>query len=94
MEVEVIDNTEKKSFELDLPDGSTATAYYRVDDEGRLVLTHTEVPPEFWGLGIATQLAKGAFDLMRRSGRKAILRCQFMANFFRQHPEYTDVVAG
>lgn len=94
MDAEVIDNAEKRSFELDLPDGSTAAAFYRVDDEGRLVLIHTEVPPEFWGLGIATQLATGAFQLMRRTGRKAVLRCQFMVNFFRQHPEYADVVAG
>ena len=38
MDVEVIDNVEQRWFELDLPDGSTATAYYRIDDEGRLVL--------------------------------------------------------
>ena len=94
MDVEVIDNVEQRWFELDLPDGSTATAYYRIDDEGRLVLIHTEVPPEFWGRGIATQLADGAFKLMRRTGRKAVLRCQFMSNFFRRHPEYADVVAG
>ena len=94
MDIEVIDNVDQRWFELDLPDGSAATAYYRIDDEGRLVLIHTEVPPEFWGLGIATQLAEGAFQLMRRTGRKAVLRCQFMANFFRRHPEYADVVAG
>ena len=94
MDIEVIDNVEQRWFELDLPDGSAATAYYRIDDEGRLVLIHTEVPPEYWGMGIATQLAEGAFQLMRRTGRKAVLRCRFMANFFRRHPEYSDVVAG
>ncbi len=94
MDSEVIDNPDQRCFELDLPDGSTATAYYRVDEEGRLVLIHTEVPPEFWGMGIATQLATGAFHLIRQTGRKAVLRCQFMVNFFRQHPEYADVVAG
>lgn len=94
MDAEVFDNREQHSFELDLPDGSTAAAFYRIDEEGRLVLIHTEVPPEFWGMGIATQLATGAFQLMRQTGRKAVLRCQFMANFFRRHPEYADVVAG
>ncbi|HWW56575.1 MAG TPA: GNAT family N-acetyltransferase [Sphingopyxis sp.] len=94
MDAEVFDNREQRSFELDLPDGSTAAAFYRIDEEGRLVLIHTEVPPEFWGMGIATQLATGAFQLMRQTGRKAVLRCQFMANFFRRHPEYADVVAG
>ena len=29
-----------------------------------------------------------------QAGRKAVLRCQFMVNFFGRHPEYADVVAG
>ncbi|GAO79299.1 MULTISPECIES: GNAT family N-acetyltransferase [unclassified Sphingopyxis] len=94
MDAEVVDNVEKRCFELDLPDGSTAAAFYRVDEEGRLVLIHTEVPSEFWGMGIASQLAEGAFHLMRQTGRKAVLRCQFMVNFFGRHPEFADVVAG
>lgn len=94
MDAEVFDNFDQRRFELDLPDGSIAAAYYRVDEEGRLVLIHTEVPPEFWGMGIATQLATGAFQLMRKAGRKAVLRCQFMVGFFGRHPEYADVVAG
>ncbi len=94
MDAEVFDNTDQRRFELDLPDGSTAAAYYRIDEEERLVLIHTEVPPEFWGMGIATQLANGAFRILRQSGRKAVLRCQFMVDFFRRHPQYVDVVAG
>ncbi|WP_243395695.1 GNAT family N-acetyltransferase [Sphingomonas oleivorans] len=88
------DNKSQRRFELPLPDGEIAAAYYRVDDEGRLVLIHTEVPYEFGGQGIATRLATGTFDLVRRSGGKVVLRCPFMGNFFRKHPEYADIVAG
>jgi len=70
-----------------------AAAYYRLDG-GRLVLVHTEVPSEFAGQGLAMRLATGAFDLIRRSGRKAVLRCPFMARFFMDHPEYADIVDG
>lgn len=94
MDAEVFDNIDQRRFELDLPDGSTAAAYYRIDEEGRLVMIHTEVPPEFWGMGIASQLAAGALHLIRQTGRKAVLRCQFMINFFGRHSEYADVVAG
>ncbi|MBB6426099.1 hypothetical protein [Sphingopyxis sp. JAI128] len=41
MDAEVINNVEKRCFKLDLPEGSTADTFYRVDEEGRLVLIHT-----------------------------------------------------
>jgi predicted GNAT family acetyltransferase/CBS domain-containing protein len=90
---EVRDNVEQHRFELPIQGGAVAAAYYSIED-GRVVLTHTEVPAEFSGQGIATELAKGTFDLLRRSGRKAVLKCPFMGNFFARHPEYADVVAG
>ena len=92
---EVIENAERHRFELAI-DGSDeiAAAYYRVDSNGHLVLTHTEVPSEFSGHGIGSRLAHGTFDLIRASGRKAVLRCPFMAAFYSRHPEYSDIVAG
>ena len=44
--------------------------------------------------GIGTRLATGTFDLIRASGRKAVLKCSFMGHFFATHPEYRDIVAG
>jgi predicted GNAT family acetyltransferase len=58
------------------------------------VFTHTEVPSQFAGQGIGTELARGALDLVRASGRKAVLRCPFMARFYATHPEYGDIVDG
>ena len=92
---EVVENPERHRFELAI-DGSheVAGAYYRIDDNGNLVLTHTEVPSEFSGRGIGSRLAQGTFDLIRASGRKAVLRCPFMAAFYSRHPEYSDIVGG
>jgi predicted GNAT family acetyltransferase len=56
-------------FELPIANGVIAAAYYRIE-AGRVVLIHTEVPFEFPGQGIATSLARGTFDLLRRSGRR------------------------
>ncbi|QCB54522.1 N-acetyltransferase [Sphingopyxis sp. PAMC25046] len=94
MDINVFENVEEHRFELDLPDGSTAAIYYRLDEEDRLVLFHTDVPSVFAGLGIGTQLAAGAFDLIRQSDRKAILRCAFLQSFFRDHPGYAEIIAG
>ena len=91
---EVRENIDLHRFELPLGDGAMALAYYTIDDNGDVVLTHTEVPAEFSGQGIATRLARGTFDLLRKSGRKAVLKCPFMGHFFVTHPDYADVVAG
>jgi predicted GNAT family acetyltransferase len=89
----VTENTEQHRFELPLGNNLFAAAYYRIED-GRLALIHTEVPAEFSGQGIGSQLAAEVFELLRKTGRKATLICPFMARFFARHPEYADVVDG
>lgn len=93
IDAKVRENPKEHRFERSIHDGVIAAAYYRTDD-GKLVFIHTEVPSEFSGQGIATELARGTFDLLRQSGRKAILTCPFMVEFANKHPEYADVVAG
>lgn len=93
IDMPVADNAAQHRFEMAIAPDAIAAVYYRVDG-GRLVLIHTEVPSEFSGHGLATRLATGAMDLIRQSGRKAVLKCPFMANFFRTHPEYADIVDG
>lgn len=93
MDLEVRDNPAEHRFELPITDEAMALAYYRLDN-GRVVLTHTEVPFEFSGQGIASRLAAGVFELIRASGRKAVLKCSFMANYYAKHPEYADIVDG
>ena len=87
MNAKVTENTHLRRFELPIADGVIATAYYRLED-GRVVLIHTEVPSEFSGQGIATRLAHGTFELLRKTGRKAIPKCPFMSRFLVKHPEY------
>jgi uncharacterized protein len=93
MDSQVRDNIVQHRFELPIDGEAMAVAYYTIED-GRVVLTHTEVPTEFSGQGIASRLARGIFELLRGSGRKAILKCPFMGEYFARHPEYADVVEG
>jgi len=92
MDTGVVDRPAHNRFELDI-DGKLAAAYYRLDGD-RVVLTHTEVPQALSGQGIGSRLAKGVFEQIRASGRKAVLRCSFMAGWSSRHPEYDDIVAG
>lgn len=91
----VTDNPAKHRFELSIDGGGDdiAAAYYRIEDD-RVILTHTEVPQQFSGQGIGSHLARGVFDAIRATGRKAVLRCPFMATYYARHPEYSDIVAG
>ncbi|WP_377842801.1 GNAT family N-acetyltransferase [Bosea sp. UC22_33] len=90
--MDVVENAAENRFELVL-DGGTALVAYRRDGE-RLVLVHTEVPQQFAGQGVGSRLAKGAFELLRASGRKAVVRCEFLKGWIAKHPDYNDVVDG
>ena len=91
--VEVVENPGQRRFERPIEGGALAAAYYRPEEDA-LVFIHTEVPMEFSGSGIGTDLARGTFELLRETGRKAVLTCPFMVHFFTTHPEYADVVSG
>ena len=91
-EAAVVERPDKRRFEMAV-DGDVAVAAYRLDD-GRVVLTHTEVPPRLEGRGVGSALAKGVFESLRASGRKAVTQCPFMAAYAQRHPEVQDVVAG
>ena len=90
---EVHENTAQGRFELPIEGsgGFVAASYYRKRGVV-LIFTHTEVPDRFSGQGIASQLAKGIFEQLRESGRKAILHCPFLKAYFARHPEVGDVV--
>lgn len=90
--MDVVENAAENRFELTL-DGGTALVAYRRDGE-RLVLVHTEVPSQFAGQGVGSKLAKGVFELLRASGRKAVVRCEFLKGWLAKHPDYNDVVDG
>ena len=91
---EVVDNAAQHRFELPIEGEAIAAAYYRRDENGHLVLTHTEVPSEYGGRGLASTLARGVFDIARARGDKLVLKCPFMGAWFAKHPDYADVVAG
>jgi predicted GNAT family acetyltransferase len=90
---DVIDNPDRRRFELALDGDDVAAAYYRRDGEGRLVLTHAEVPEAYGGRGLGSMLARGVFEMARARGDRLVLRCPFMAAWFAKHPDYADVVA-
>lgn len=74
-------------------DGHLSVCEYE-DVEGRRVFTHTLVPPELRGRGIAEQLVRAALADARADGRKVVPACSYVARFIERHREYHDLLAG
>ena len=59
-----------------------------------LTITHTEVPAEHGGRGVASRLMSGMMPLVRESGRQIVPACPFVRSWLTKHPENRDLVAG
>jgi len=57
-----------------------------------VAFTHTEVPPEHGGRGIASRLIGDAMDLVRASDRQVIPYCPYVRSWLTRHPDYLDLV--
>ena len=91
MPTAVRDNPALSRFELDA-NGVTAVSYYRLAD-GVMTFTHTEVPPQARGVGIASRLIAGALEAARARGLKIAVRCPFVSAYLGKHPEFNDLLA-
>ncbi len=78
-------------YEVYVDDRRAGLAGYR-DEDGRRVLTNTEVDPEFGGRGLAGHLAKRALDDARAEGLRVVPECSYMAGYVERHREYADLV--
>ncbi|HET7843612.1 MAG TPA: GNAT family N-acetyltransferase, partial [Xanthomonadales bacterium] len=57
-------------------DGHVCELDYR-DDGSTMTITHTGVPPEVGGRGIAGALVKAAFEWARSAGRRVVPACSY-----------------
>jgi predicted GNAT family acetyltransferase len=58
-----------------------------------MIFTHTFVPDALRGRGIAAVLVRTALEEARRTGRRVVPRCSYVAEFIQRHPEFRDLVA-
>lgn len=89
--LEVKNNKSKNQFEAIL-DGKTALIRYRKEADGTLNLFHTEVPDEFEGRGVGSQLVEAALEQIKADNIKINPSCPFVAAYIKRHSEYQDLV--
>lgn len=85
-EISVRHNAAASRFEATV-EGHLAIADYVLED-GRMVFTHTFVPPELRGRGVAEKLVRAGLEQARAEGRRVEPQCSYVAVFIRRHPEF------
>lgn len=88
---EVHHNPAAHRYEIALS-GTMAVLDYTRDGD-RLVLTHTFVPPELRGQGLAEKLVRRALDDARAQSLRIVPACSYVGVFIQRNPAYQDLVA-
>jgi predicted GNAT family acetyltransferase len=89
-QAEVINNPDKKRFELPLGEDVAVIEYLKVGTT--YILNHTEVPESVEGQGVGSRLASGALELIRSESSTVAPLCPFMKAYIQRHPEYQDLI--
>ena len=92
MAIEIRHDEAGHRFVADLG-GRTAELTYVERDATTVIFTHTFVPPELRGAGVAAALAARALDWARETGRHVVPACSYVAAYLQRHPEYEQLLA-
>lgn len=71
-------------------EGLVAHADYELDG-CRMVFTHTFVPAELRGRGLAEHLVRAALAHARARGLRIVPACSYVAAFVARHSEFADL---
>lgn len=89
-EVEIVNNPDRSRFQSVIGRYLARIDYIQVDDT--IVYTHTVVPEELGGQGVASKMARFVLDYARDNDLKVIPQCPFVAAYIKRHPEYQSLV--
>jgi predicted GNAT family acetyltransferase len=91
MSADIRDNQNSSQYETTV-DGHTAYVAYDLEGDERIVFTHTVVPEELSGQGLASALVKHALDDARSRNLKVVPQCSYVQTYLKKHPEYSDLI--
>lgn len=90
MEYTLIDNEAAKRYEFEIDDHRPRVEYIKV--KGKIYLTHTEVPKELEGKGVASQLIRKVLEEVEKHEWELVPLCPFVAMYIKRHPEWKKLV--
>ena len=77
-------------FELKL-EGHRCVLDYLLQDRV-MTITHTGVPSELGGRGLAAEITKFALDYAQSHAWQVIPQCSYVAAYIKKHPEYETLL--
>jgi hypothetical protein len=86
----VRENRELSRFEAEIDGLVAVVEYNRIP--GKIVVSHTEVPPKLEGRGIASAMYRTLLSAARTEGLQIIPVCPVFAVYIQRHPETHDLV--
>jgi predicted GNAT family acetyltransferase len=84
-------NVSGKCFELSL-EGHRCVLDYTLNSNV-MTITHTGVPNELGGRGLAAAITKFALDHAQSKGWRVIPQCSYVAAYIQKHPIYASLVS-
>jgi len=89
--IPVVHNEAEHRFEATV-DGRLSVAEYRIEGD-RMIFTHTFVPPELRGHGIAEKLVRTGLEHARGKNFRVVPACSYVDVFVRRHAEFKPLLA-
>ena len=86
----VIQNPERKRFEVKVSNKLAVCEYIQLT--GKIIFTHTAVPPGLEGMGIGSSLARKGLKYARENQLKVQPLCPYIAGYMKKHPEEQDLL--
>jgi uncharacterized protein len=84
-------NAAESRFEATV-DGHLSVADYEIRGE-QMIFTHTFVPPELRGRGIAEKLVRAALEHARSERLRVVPACSYVGVFIERHAEFKPLLA-
>lgn len=85
-DITVRHNAAENRFESEVEGHLSVADYERRGDE--IVFTHTFVPSELRGRGVAAKLVRAALEYAREQRLRVVPACSYVADYIARHPEF------
>jgi predicted GNAT family acetyltransferase len=89
-DVVVRHNAAESRFETEI-EGRLSVADYELRGTD-MMMTHTFVPPELRGRGIAEKIVRVALEHARSERLRVVPACSYVAAFIKRHPEFSPLL--